>query len=137
MRDMEQLKELLNGRDGFNRHNGIRVTAVGEGWCDCQVTLTDEGKNPHGTAHGGLLFTMCDTAAGIAASSASRGVVSRTGEIHFIAPAVGGTLTAKGRVVRAGRHMAYCTAEVFDEAGEMLVSASFEMFFLPGPTGEA
>ena len=128
----EELKEKLNARDGFTRHNGVRVIDLGEGWCDCEVVLTDEGKNPHGIAHGGLLFTMCDTAAGVAASSTGRRVVSRTGSIHFLAPAAGGTFTARGRVVRAGRHMAYCTAKVFSETGELLATADFEMFYIEG-----
>ena len=133
MPDFEKMKEAINGRGQFTQYNGIRVTDLAEGRCECQVTLTEKGCNPHGIAHGGLLFSMCDTAAGIAATTLDRSVVSRTAEMHFLRPAVGGVITARGRVVSAGAHMAYCTAEVFDEKGELLASAGFEMFYLQKP----
>lgn len=132
MRDLEKMKEKINAREGFTRHNGIEVLSIEKGLCKCGTVVTEQVQNPHNTAHGGLLFAMCDTAAGVAASSLGRSVVSRSADFHFLRPATG-TVTAVGRVVSAGAHMAYCTAEVYDEAGQTLAAGSFEMFWLQDP----
>ena len=132
MQDFEKMKQVINGREGFNRHNGIEVISIEEGLCKCRMEVTPEVRNPHNTAHGGLLFAICDTAAGIAATTQGRSVVSRSADFHFLRPATG-TVTAVGRLVTAGYTMAYCTAEVYDEAGTLLAAGSFEMFYLKEP----
>lgn len=131
--DLQELKARINADEGYMRFNGMEVTELSSGYCEVRAPVGPEKLNPHGIAHGGLLFSLCDTAAGVAATTLGRSVVSRAAEIHFLHPAMGRAVTAKGRVDDAGAHMAYCTAEAFDETGEKLVSASFEMFFIQRP----
>ena len=52
---------------GFNSHNHIVVTEVGEGTSVVEVEMTQDAMNPLGMAHGGLIFSMCDVATGVAA----------------------------------------------------------------------
>ncbi len=130
--DFEKMRQSINAREGFTRHNGIEVLSIEQGLCRCSVEVTPEERNPHDTAHGGLLFAICDTAAGIAATTQGRSVVSRAADFHFLHPATG-TVTAVGRVVSAGYTMAYCTAEVYDKAGRILAAGSFEMYYLKEP----
>lgn len=132
MPDFEQMREQINDRDGFMRYNGIRVTALDEGCCECEAVLSEDSLNPHGFAHGGLLFSMCDSAAGIAATTTGRKVVTQSADIHFLRPAMPGTITARGKVIKVGIHTAYCTAEIYDRSGLLLVAAGFDMFFLTG-----
>ncbi len=132
MVDAEWLKNRVNRQEGFALHNGITVTRVAEGYCACQVELGADKFNPHGFAHGGLLFAMCDTAAGTAATSLGRGVVTRSADIHFLRPGTGRIITAEGRVADHGRTHAYCTAEARNERGELVCCASYEMVFLEG-----
>ena len=131
--DLEELKARVNAGEGYMRFNGLEVTELSPGYCEVRAAVGREKLNPHGIAHGGLLFTLCDTAAGVAATTLGRSVVSRTADIHFLHPAPEGTLTARGRVADAGGHMACCTAEVLDGEGKVLAAASFEMFFIQGP----
>ena len=44
---------------GFNSHNHIVVTEVGEGTSVVEVEMTQDAMNPLGMAHGGLIFTLC------------------------------------------------------------------------------
>ncbi len=132
MVDKNWLMDRINRQMGFALHNGITVTAVEEGYCACRVELGAEGLNPHGIAHGGLLFALCDTVAGTAATSLGRGVVTRSADIHFLRPGTGRTVTAEGRVTDHGRTHAYCVAEARNEAGQLVCAATFEMVFLEG-----
>ena len=130
MTDLEELKRKVNADDGYMRFNGIEVTDLAKGYCRCRAPLGQEKNNPHGIAHGGFLFSVCDTAAGVAGTTLGRSVVGRSADIHFLKPGRGGYVTAEGRVVEAGRTTGLCQVEMRDDRGELIVSASFELYFI-------
>ena len=59
--------DMANGFYGFNRHNEIQIVDVDDGTSVIEVPLRKESNNPLGIAHGGLIFSICDVAAGVAA----------------------------------------------------------------------
>ena len=75
----------------------------------------------------GVLATMADHTSGCAARGAvgvDHDVVSVEFKINFLRPAVADRLRCRGRVLRAGKMLVICEAEVFAEkdAEEKLVS---------------
>jgi uncharacterized protein (TIGR00369 family) len=73
----------------------------------------------HGFVHAGAVAAIGDSACGYAASSlmpAGTGVLAVEYKINLMAPAVGEVLIARGRVVRAGRTLSVCQAEIVAEA---------------------
>ncbi len=132
MMDLEQLKERVNADEGYMRFLGIEVTDLAEGYCQCRAPLGPEKNNPHGIAHGGFLFSVCDTAAGIAGTTLGRTVVGRSADFHFLRPGTGAFVTAEGRVVEAGRTTGLCQVELFDEKGALISVGSYELYFLDG-----
>lgn len=128
---LERLKRQVNDSGGYTALNGIEITKLEPGYCEGRAEMGQDKTNPHGMAHGGFLFTLCDTVGGIAATTLGRSVVGRSADIHYLRPGKAtGSFTAKGRVVEAGRHIALCAVELFDDEGTLLVTASVEMFFL-------
>ena len=116
---------------GFNEHNGIRVMDVDDGKSVVAVTLAPESTNPHGNAHGGLIFSLCDVAIGVAARSRGRDMVTQDANIYFMRPGRNTeTLTARGRVLREGRHTAVCEAEVFTDDGTLIAKSTASVYFL-------
>ena len=73
-----------NEFEGFNSHNHIVVTEVGDGTSVVEVKLVQESLNPLGMAHGGLIFTLCDVATGVAARTGGRITVTLDSNIHFL-----------------------------------------------------
>ncbi len=130
MTELEELKRRVNADDGYMHYNGIEVTDLAPGYCEARAAMGPEKRNPHGMAHGGFLFTLCDSVGGIAATTTGGNVVGRTGDIHFLRPGQGAYFTARGRVTQAGRHMALCRVDVFDETEMLVATADVEMFFL-------
>ena len=136
MTDLEILKQKLNEQKGYMHFNGIEVTKLEPGYCEARAPMGEEKLNPHGFAHGGYLFTLCDTVAGIAASTGGRGVVGRSADVHYLRPAGGEYITARARVVRQGRNMAFATVELFDDAGRLAATAGVDMFFVGQPLAD-
>ena len=116
---------------GFNSHNHIVVTEVGEGTSVVEVEMTQDAMNPLGMAHGGLIFSMCDVATGVAARTGGRITVTLDSNIHFLRRAKDTEkLVARGRVVKAGRTTGLVTAEVFDDTDKLIATADMTVYYV-------
>ena len=123
--------EKYESHHGFNAHNGIRLVDVDDGASVVQVTLRQEGTNPHGNAHGGLIFSLCDVAAGVAARSGGRNTVTQDADIHFLRPGRNTQmLTARGKVLKEGHHTAVCEVGVFTDDGTLIAKSTVTAFFI-------
>ncbi len=108
----------------FVDHCGIEALDVRAGRTRLRLALRPEHANNLGIAHGGALCTLLDVALGTAARlRAGRPVVTLDMQTRFLAPGRG-VLTAEGRVTRAGRSVIFCEAEIRDEAGELVATAT-------------
>lgn len=120
-----------NEFEGFNSHNHIVVTEVGDGTSVVEVKLAPESPNPLGMAHGGLIFTLCDVATGVAARTGGRITVTLDSNIHFLRRAKDTEkLVARGRVVKAGRTTGLVTAEVFDDTDKLIATADMTVYYV-------
>jgi acyl-CoA thioesterase len=62
------------------------------------MTVRPEMTNGHAICHGGLIFTLADSAFAFACNSGGEATVAATGSIDFLAPArAGDVLTASAR----------------------------------------
>src|SRR6185436_8764778 len=82
-------------------------------------TLTQQ----HGFLHGGVVAAVADSACGYAALSLmpeGTAVLTVEFKVNLLKPAAGSTFRAVGRVIRAGRTLSVCGAEVIgcDDAGK-------------------
>jgi uncharacterized protein (TIGR00369 family) len=76
--------------------------------------------------HGGMVTTLLDTAMGGACwtvLSATESFLTADLRVEFVRSARPGTLRAEGRVVQRNRRVAFCAADLYDGAGELLASA--------------
>ncbi len=115
-------------RDSFARQRamatlGITIRRVAPGEVELEVPYRDDLTQQHGFLHAGVIATMADSACGYAAFSlmaADVGVLSVEFKINLLAPARGQRFVARARVLRPGRTLSVCSAEVvaFDGAEE-------------------
>ena len=90
-------------------HLGIAVTAHGAGRALARRTVRDDMLNGYDVIHGGVLFTLADTAFAYACNSVAPPSVAAAAEIVFVAPvAAGDELTAEAALrTRFGRSGIY------------------------------
>ncbi|MFF9558950.1 hydroxyphenylacetyl-CoA thioesterase PaaI [Streptomyces albus] len=88
---------------------GIELVDEGDGFAEVRMTVTGEMVNGHGTAHGGYLFLLADTAFACACNSHGPVTVAAGADITFVVPAwEGDELRAVARErVRHGRSGLY------------------------------
>lgn len=82
-------------RDGVCRAFDLSLDRVAPGEAVVSMTVTDGMTNGHGTAHGGFIFTLADTAFGYASNTRDQRTVAQHCAVTFIASAaIGDRLTA-------------------------------------------
>jgi acyl-CoA thioesterase len=86
----EAARDAMYARDRAARALGITVQEVGPGFASCKMTVREDMLNGHGTCHGGLIFTLADTAFAYACNSYDRATVALAAQITFTAPVRGG-----------------------------------------------
>ena len=119
------VKKLRN--NPFQHFVGIEVLKLGRGKSVLQLELKEHHFNLYGIPHGGVHATLLDIAMGTAASfpdSSGREVDSVTLNlsVDYIAPPSSRILTAKGKITKKGKSIAYCTAEILDQDKTLIAS---------------
>ena len=102
-------------RQGLMTTLGARIVRVAPGEVEIQMPISSSVSQQHGFAHAGAVASIADSACGYAAFSlmpADSGVLAVEFKINLMAPAAGESLIARARVVRAGRTLSVCQADV-------------------------
>jgi acyl-CoA thioesterase len=86
--------------DAFSSGLGIRVLRARDGQALVGLAVTPELANGHGIAHGGVVFSLADTAFACACNSFGRATVGAAAEITFVAKALVGDELAAEAVLR-------------------------------------
>jgi acyl-CoA thioesterase len=88
---------------------GLRLGPVSEGHASLSLTVQEHHCNGHGICHGGVIFTLADSAFAFACNSRNQNTVAQNNMITFIAPAdLDDVLTAEAREISlAGRSGIY------------------------------
>src|ERR1700748_282611 len=93
--------EAMMANDEASRGLGIELVDQGEGRAVTRMTGRRDMVNGHDMAHGGLIFTLADTAFACACNSSGPVTVAASAEIVFVAPARAGDVLVAEAVLRA------------------------------------
>lgn len=118
----------------FMTYNGIKPVKAENGYAETEAELTESGLNLSGYAHGGLLATMADCTAGLAARTDGRRYVTQNMNIHYISNIQQGRLRARGEVISRKRTVTVVHVSVCDESGKLLADAVLSMFCIDPPS---
>jgi uncharacterized protein (TIGR00369 family) len=99
---------------------GISIERIAPGEVDLRLPYSPAACQQNGYMHAGAIASVADSANGYAAYSlapAGTDVLAVEFKINLLAPAQGSQFLARGRVLRAGRTLAVCQADVFATGG--------------------
>jgi uncharacterized protein (TIGR00369 family) len=127
--DFEARVRAALAAQGFARNLGLRITALSPGHCTLEAAFRDDLTQHHGLFHAGVLTTLADNACGFAAMSLlpdGGEVLSVEFKVSFLRPGAGVAAIARGQVLKPGRTLTFCRADVMmrDEAGAETLAAT-------------
>ena len=69
MKISQQVFEKMYRKDGFSQWLGIEAVEVNDGQCILKMTVRAEMLNGFDVAHGGIVYSLCDSAFAFACNS--------------------------------------------------------------------
>ena len=104
--------------DEMTRWLNVKVIESKEGFCKLQITIRNEMVNGFKIAHGGIAFSLADSAIAFAANAHGRHSVSLSTSIRYLHPVyVDDTLTAEAEVTNLKHKIVNVDANVFNQDG--------------------
>lgn len=117
----QRCAELMWADDRASQALGMQVVEVGPGTATVSMAVRADMVNGHGIGHGGLTFTLADTAFAFACNTYNRRTVAQAAEIRFLAPTrLDDVLVA--RAVERSRQGRDGTYDIAVHAGDTLVA---------------
>jgi uncharacterized protein (TIGR00369 family) len=94
---------------------GASLARLAPGEVDIDLRISDEFTQQNGFVHAGIVATIADSACGYAALSLmapGKDVVSVEFKLNLLSPSVGDRLIARASVLRSGKTVSVCRADV-------------------------
>ena len=117
--------EIIQTYNPFVESIGVQFTKCAGGECISQLELKPVHHHGGGVVHGGVAFTMADSAMATGLMSAlepGKTCATIESKISYLAPAVSGLMTCESRVIRLGRSVAFTEAKVYCD-GKLVATA--------------
>ena len=129
--DFQKVAEYRNNHNPYARRLGIFVEEIGPGYGRAVKTITTEDLNPLNYAHGGVYFSMADTACGSAMASYGHMAVTMNASYNFFRSAnPGDRLTAEAHEVKHGQTICVYDVRITDQNGALLGTGTFTFYQL-------
>ncbi len=108
-------------RQYFMNHIGFDLTHIEAGYIEGSAPITQFLRQQDGRVHGGVTATVADLVTGFAAFTLvgpDDRVVTADIKISFFSPGMGDTIFGRGWVIKPGKRLHFCEAEIFCFDGE-------------------
>jgi uncharacterized protein (TIGR00369 family) len=105
-------------RQGLMKNLGAELAELGAGSAEIRVPFRTELTQQHGYFHAGVSGAIADSACGYSAYTlmpADSSVLTVEYKMNLLAPADGEKLIARAQVLRSGRTLKICSADVYVE----------------------
>lgn len=118
---VEEVGTSMMSRDVTAQWLGIALDEVRAGYARMHMTVKPEMANGHGLCHGGLIFTLADTAFAYACNSHNQVALASSCMIDFLSPGhIGDVLGAEAaEQVLRGRQGVY-DVRITNQQGELI-----------------
>jgi acyl-CoA thioesterase len=114
------VKTMYEG-DAFSKWLGIEIVLVGEGLCELKLIVREGMTNGFGIAHGGITYSLADSALAFASNSHGRKSVSvETSISHTKQCVVGDVISAKAKEKSISNKIAIYEITITNQNDEMV-----------------
>jgi acyl-CoA thioesterase len=115
----EQVVAHMVERDAFSHWLGIEILSIREGYSKIQMTLRDDMLNGFGSIHGGIAFSLADSAFAFACNNRNNISVALDTSITFTkATKPGDVLVAEATELHNGRSTGVYLVSITNAKGE-------------------
>ncbi len=126
--DQKKMEELVE-RNAFAKYIGMELLEVKDGCAKGRMRLERRHTNIYEGMHGGCVYALADTLAGIAAATCGRYVTTLNGTMNYMQPIKDTKyVNCRADAVRLGGRIAVINVVVENDKGEILSNGSFNYY---------
>jgi acyl-CoA thioesterase len=118
---------------GFIKENAFKIIELTKEKCIMEYTIKEDGLNPYGIVHGGILFGLADTCAGALATMSEKLPLTTSANMNYLSKSTGKKLIATSTILKEGNKIGYYNVEIIDDKKVLVASASVNMYFTNYP----
>jgi acyl-CoA thioesterase len=112
----EKIVAHMIENDEFSRWMGVKVQSVGEGYCKITSPIKNEMLNGFSVTHGGIVFSLADSALAFSAATYGRVALAIENSISFTQKtASGDQITAESRCLNLTHKTGLFEVKVLDQ----------------------
>lgn len=111
---------LFFAKDAWAQEAGIELMEVSAGRAKVCMRIEGRHKNSHATVHGGVIFTLADTAFALASNTHGIPAAAINAHISYVKSATTGTLYAEAVESSLSPKIATYSVTVTDDKGEKI-----------------
>ena len=117
----QRAAEVMYANDTASQSLGISLEEIRPGFARVRMAVREDMLNGHRSCHGGLIFTLADTAFAFACNSYNRTTVAASAGIEFLAPAmVNDVLTAVAEEQVRGSRLGIYDGVITNQNGQRI-----------------
>lgn len=129
--DYQKLKDTRNSTNPYAKRLGMWVEEIREGYARVTKTVGADDLNPVNVPHGGVYFSMADTASGSAMASHGYYAVTVNVSYNFLRSGhVGDVFTAEAREIKSGNTLSVFDVQITNQDGVLLGTGTFTFYRL-------
>ena len=122
-REPLQIVEDLLQKDPFSQWMGLKIISADEGDCKVQCKITETMLNGFDVVHGGIIFSLADSALAFSAATAGRVSLALDNSISFTKKAhIGDTLTAHSKALNLTFRTGLFDVKITNQSDELIAS---------------
>ncbi len=117
----EKVVNKMMTDDAFSQWLGIKVIDMKPGYAKLEMLVRDEMVNGFNVSHGGIAFSLADSALAFASNSYGRIAVAMENNISFMKKVVAGdTITAETDELSIGRRIGVYNINILNQDDEQI-----------------
>lgn len=130
--DYQKLMSDRNEFGGFIDAVGFRLTEVNHLYAKAEIQLTDMHRNPIGSTHGGVAYTLADTVGGACANTVGMACTTISGNMNYLNAAMNcEKLIGVATPIKVGKRVAVIQVQITNEFEKDIAHAVMTYQFLP------
>jgi acyl-CoA thioesterase len=124
---VKEINEKYKEINGYDYNNGIVIDVVDKEKVEAHIDVSEKSLNPWKIVHGGLLFSLADTAAGLLSFANGHESVTVDSNINYLKPC---TKYAKcvATKVKTGKTISLYKVEIYNEKDGLLAVANMNYY---------
>ncbi len=114
-----KIVESMLGNDAFSQWLGIELVVIDRGFAKLKMKVREDMLNGFGIAHGGIAYSLADSALAFASNGKGKMAVSTgTSIVHYEKVKGGDILTAEAKEVKDGDKVAHYQVDIINQDNE-------------------